>query len=162
MKRIGVSFILIAVATFGVKGQEDSSRIKNRLPVYPLSNDSLKLFRTDKSGLEQSDLFLDYDINPQIDNKAFTHPPAKKRKGFINAPYTKFIIPTAMVSYGLIAQENDKLQELDNSTHYEITEHYDGKFRLDDYLQFTPYAAYYALDFAFSGFIIQIVIKVVL
>lgn len=147
MKRIGVSFILIAIATFGVKGQEDSSRIKNRLPAYPASNDSLKLFRTDKSGLEQSELYLDYDINPQIDSKVFTHLPAKKRNGFINAPYTKFIIPVAMVSYGLIAQESDKLQELDKSTHHEITEHYDSKFRLDDYLQFTPYAAYYALDF---------------
>lgn len=147
MRRIGVLFILVTIVTFSVKGQEDTIRIKNRQQEYPVSKDSLMKFRIDRSGLEPSDLYLDFDMNPEIDSKAFTSILPRKKNRFINAPYVKFIIPTAMVSYGLIALESDKLQELDNSTHHEITEHYDGKFPLDDYLQFAPYTAYYALDF---------------
>lgn len=69
-------------------------------------------------------------------------------KNILNSSYSKFIVPTVLISYGLIAQGSDKLKELDYSTLHEITEHYTGRIHLDDYTQFAPAVAVYALDFA--------------
>ncbi|MFA7494030.1 MAG: phosphatase PAP2 family protein [Proteiniphilum sp.] len=62
------------------------------------------------------------------------------------APYTKFIVPTALVSYGLITRVNKPLKELDHSTHDEICEHLHVKIPIDDYSQFAPVVAVYGLD----------------
>lgn len=72
--------------------------------------------------------------------------PVKPITKFKNASYSKFIIPTVMVSYGLITRINKPLQELDYSTHDEICEHLQVKIPVDDYAQFASVAAVYGLD----------------
>ena len=62
--------------------------------------------------------------------------------------YSKFIIPTAMISYGLITRGSKSLQELDHSTYNEINEHLQVSIPIDDYSQYTPALAVYGLDFA--------------
>ncbi len=65
----------------------------------------------------------------------------------MNSSYSKFFIPSAVISYGgIMTQANEKLKELDYSTHHEITEHYTARIRLDDYMQFAPAVAVYGLD----------------
>lgn len=69
-----------------------------------------------------------------------------KKKSLFNSSYSKFIIPTALISYGILARENKWLQELDHSTNHEIHEHYLGSLHIDDYSQFAPAVAVYSLD----------------
>lgn len=147
MRKAGFLFTLIIVAIYA-KGQEDTLRIKTKQPLRPDQSELYKL-RKDKNHIfREPDGYTDiYNKNlvPDMD-QLFPMYPHRKKKSFFNASYSKFIVPTALISYGLIAQDNEKLEELDKSTHHEITEHYDGVFPVDDYLQYIPYAAYYALD----------------
>lgn len=68
------------------------------------------------------------------------------KKNIFNSSYSKFIIPTALISYGVLTRENRWLQELDHSTNHEIYEHYLGSLHIDDYSQFAPAVAVYGLD----------------
>lgn len=74
--------------------------------------------------------------------------PQKQIKQFKGAPCSKFIIPSVLISYGLMAMINKPLQELDHSTHDEIGEHLHAKIPVDDYAQFAPVIAIYGLDLA--------------
>jgi membrane-associated phospholipid phosphatase len=65
-----------------------------------------------------------------------------------NAPYAKFIIPAALISYGVIARGNKPLNALDKSTHNEISEHLTVPIPIDDYSQLAPAVAVYGLNLA--------------
>jgi hypothetical protein len=71
----------------------------------------------------------------------------------VNAQKSKFkvkglIIPVTLVAYGLIAQGNNGLAKLDNSTRNSIvSNHPDYKTKIDDFLQFSPALAVYGLNF---------------
>lgn len=67
-------------------------------------------------------------------------------KDFIKSPYLKFVIPTTLISYGLITRGNQALLNLDYSTNIEIGEHISNPIPYDDYTQFAPAIAIYALD----------------
>lgn len=69
-----------------------------------------------------------------------------KGENIFNAIYSKFIIPSVLISYGVLTRENRWLQDLDHSTNHEIREHYLGSLHMDDYFQFAPAAAVYSLD----------------
>jgi Membrane-associated phospholipid phosphatase len=71
-----------------------------------------------------------------------------KRTNILNASYSKFIIPTVMISCGIITRGSRLLQELDHSTNHEIMEHGFTRKCIDDYSQFAPALAVYGLDFA--------------
>lgn len=64
-------------------------------------------------------------------------------------PYSKFIVPTTLVSYGLITRVSKPLQQFDRNV-YEATEKkWPGRrTHIDDYTQFAPAVAVYGLDLA--------------
>ncbi len=63
-----------------------------------------------------------------------------------DAPYSKFIIPSILVSYGLITRISKPLQQLDHSVHETVSKNFPGKTRIDDYTQFTQFVPLYTLD----------------
>lgn len=69
-------------------------------------------------------------------------------KNIFNSSYSKFIIPTALISYGLLARGSEGLLKLDHSTNHEISEHFTARIHLDDYTQFAPSIAVFGLAFA--------------
>lgn len=142
--------VLFLLMTNSVIHAQNADTIKLGLPVLPVfSNDSLKFYP--KS----------VNINPIVpvvndDVRKFIHGYEKPVnfklnisthiKSLVTSSYSKFLIPTAMISYGIIAQGNEKLKELDHSTHFEIKEHYSNHIHFDDYSQFAPAVAVYCLD----------------
>lgn len=71
-----------------------------------------------------------------------------KKKTFFNSSYSRFVIPTALISYGIIARGNKSLLNLDHSTNNEIREHLSKHVPYDDYTQYAPAIAIYGLDWA--------------
>lgn len=65
---------------------------------------------------------------------------------FKEKPYTKFIIPSALICYGVVTRFYEPLRSLDTSTDFEIGEHISKTTWVDDYLQFAPAIGVYALD----------------
>ena len=65
---------------------------------------------------------------------------------FFNAPYSGFIIPSVLISYGLLAHGQDWLRQLDVGTHREVNKHFTGKIHADDYLQYVPAVAVFGVD----------------
>jgi membrane-associated phospholipid phosphatase len=63
------------------------------------------------------------------------------------APYTKFILPAAFISYGALAQVAKRLRRLDENTDKEVSKHFTHRRTFDDYLQYAPVTAVYGLDF---------------
>jgi hypothetical protein len=61
--------------------------------------------------------------------------------------YSKFIVPAAFISYGLMARVNKPLRELDHSIHNEVNKHLQTKIPVDDYSQYAPALAVYGLSF---------------
>jgi Membrane-associated phospholipid phosphatase len=88
------------------------------------------------------------DTTKTVDHMAIDLNKMPKRTNISNASYSKFIIPTVMISYGIITRGSRLLQELDHSTNREIIEHGFTRKRIDDYSQLAPAIAVYGLDFA--------------
>ena len=70
-----------------------------------------------------------------------------KKRTVFNAPCSGFILPAVFISYGVLAQSQDCLQQLDHKTHQAASKHFTGKIYADDYLQYVPAVAVYGLDF---------------
>lgn len=81
-------------------------------------------------------------INTSSENNA---PP---KSAFLNAPYTRLIIPAVFISYGAFAQNQHCLKQLNLRIHQEASKHFTGKLHADDYIQYVPAIAVYGLDFA--------------
>ena len=69
----------------------------------------------------------------------------------INAKNTKFhlkqiIIPTILVSYGIVGLNNTELKRIDLDIRNEVQEDNHKKIKIDDFLQFTPAVSVYALN----------------
>ena len=62
--------------------------------------------------------------------------------------YTGFIVPAVLISYGVVAQNNNNLQQLDLKTHRAVSKRFTGKIHADDYMQYMPAVAVYGLDLA--------------
>ncbi|MFV0392276.1 MAG: phosphatase PAP2 family protein [Paludibacteraceae bacterium] len=69
-------------------------------------------------------------------------------KLLIDAPYAKFIIPATLITYGVASQFDKSEESIDYEIHDEVTETGIGMCSIDDYSQFAPVAAVYALDWA--------------
>lgn len=151
MKRISVLLILITSVTFHARSQEDTLRIKPKQLSNPFLLDSLRKHKSDniymKELLEES-IFHNDILNSRTENITYSFSPIRKKKGTFdfNAPYVEFIIPTALISYGLLTQKVDWLKKLDVSSHNKVGEHFTERIHLDDYLQFAPAVAVYGLD----------------
>lgn len=62
--------------------------------------------------------------------------------------YKAVIIPTVLISYGVIGLNNKQLKLVNLEIREEVQEHIDEKVTVDDFSQYTPMAAAYGLDFA--------------
>ncbi|NQX39276.1 PAP2 superfamily protein [Pedobacter steynii] len=90
------------------------------------------------------------DVSPLSSNKTDTLAQHRKLsgQGFKNTiPLSATIIPTVALAYGFVKLNNNALTKLDEQAKREFySEHPHRKFRLDDYLQFAPGAAVFALN----------------
>lgn len=59
---------------------------------------------------------------------------------------TSLIIPTVLISYGVIGLESHTIQNINSTTDYELKEHIDKKFTIDDFSQYSPFLSVYALN----------------
>lgn len=130
--------------------QEDTTKVKMPAKTAIQIKDSL---REDKNSLKLIPLCQDYshlnnNLHIPTDEKTVLSldQPIKKTNIF-SASYSKFIIPTALISYGIITRKSKSLQQLDHSTHNEVSEHLKVPIHIDDYSQFAPAVAIYGLDF---------------
>lgn len=58
----------------------------------------------------------------------------------------KLIIPSTLITFGIVGLESHTVQDLNGEIHEEVTEHIDEKLTIDDFSQYAPYAAVFALD----------------
>jgi len=71
---------------------------------------------------------------------------SEKKDAALN--YKNFIVPTALVGYGVASLTIKDLKQLNFSTRDEINEHQPDHIRLDNYTQFAPVFLVYGLDAA--------------
>jgi membrane-associated phospholipid phosphatase len=64
----------------------------------------------------------------------------------IQFKYKSIIIPTVLIGYGVVGLINPTLKDINASTKNEFREHDDKKVNLDDYAQYSPFLAVYALN----------------
>lgn len=62
--------------------------------------------------------------------------------------YKQLILPTLLISYGFIGIESDQLKGFNLDLQEEVQEHIDEKISIDDFSQYAPAAAVYALNAA--------------
>ena len=60
--------------------------------------------------------------------------------------YNSLIIPTALITYGVIGIESDQIKDFNFEIKEEINENIDEKITIDDFSQYAPAAAVYALN----------------
>ncbi|SHG17103.1 PAP2 superfamily protein [Flavobacterium segetis] len=60
--------------------------------------------------------------------------------------YKQLIIPTVLISYGIIGIESDALKNLNVEIKEEVTENIDHKITIDDFTQYLPAASVYGLN----------------
>lgn len=66
-----------------------------------------------------------------------------------DTPYSfkakRFIVPAAFIATGIFAVNNDWAKDINADVRNSLQEHVSGEFRADDYMQYSPVAAMYAL-----------------
>ena len=60
--------------------------------------------------------------------------------------YKSFIIPSILLTYGIVGIHNPELKLINNEIKQEVLEHIDKKITIDDISQYTPILAVYGLD----------------
>jgi len=60
--------------------------------------------------------------------------------------HESLILPSALLSYGIIGLESHKLQQFNISTREEVKEHIDTKLTVDSFSQYAPFLAVYDLN----------------
>ena len=63
-----------------------------------------------------------------------------------NIKFKSLIIPTALIGYGVIGIESDRLKILNSEIKEKINKHIDKKFTIDNCLQYAPFLSVYALN----------------
>ena len=140
--------------------------IVSTLTIYAQQNDTIKISIPSQSTLQLKDSLLPDKSNfkiksldpdyiyfdkpfrePEENKMTFEFDNTNKQVNFFNSSYSKYIIPTALIFYGIITRESETLQKFDQRTHYEVSEHLKAPIPIDDYSQFAPTVAVYGLDF---------------
>jgi membrane-associated phospholipid phosphatase len=62
--------------------------------------------------------------------------------------YTQFILPSALISYGIATRLIPDLQDFDHQLRDNIQKNISREYIFDDYLQYAPYVGIYAFDLA--------------
>ncbi len=146
--------ILITAFVFSFAIQlnaQTGDNIRIKFPLLPkTSSDSLNLKSSNNvipyiphSMREKGSLLLE---NNNFISMEYDIPSEKKT--LFNSSYSKFVIPAALISYGIIARGNKSLLNLDHSTNNEIGEHLSKHVPYDNYTQYAPAIAIYGLDWA--------------
>jgi membrane-associated phospholipid phosphatase len=60
--------------------------------------------------------------------------------------YKQLIIPTILIGYGFIGLNSDQIKNFNSEVQEEVNEHIDDKITIDDFSQYAPAAAVYALN----------------
>jgi hypothetical protein len=151
MKCFYITILLLSVSIGLYAQRQDSTIVRIPLKNVIQSSDSLLQNMDNRKLPLQHPDYNNIDGSLSVlhnDPAVYTLGIPPKRTNIFNAPYSKFIIPVAFLSYGIIARESKPLQNLDHSTHNEISEHLKIPIPIDDYSQFAPAVAVYGLDFA--------------
>jgi membrane-associated phospholipid phosphatase len=75
--------------------------------------------------------------------------PALQKHDAPNISLKAFIVPTALIAYGVVTFKYDQLQTVDYRVKEEVyTEHTHKRLPIDDYLQYAPAAMVYGLNLA--------------
>lgn len=67
-------------------------------------------------------------------------------KNQLKFTYKQLIIPTALITYGIIGIESDQLKFFNSEIKEEVNEHIDQRITIDDFAQYTPSVAVFGLD----------------
>lgn len=134
------------VDTLKVKGIEDLKiNMKADSVLLRIDIDNRNLFspfpygeKTNTSSLTLKDKYL-FDLN-------LSRRKINKFNDILNAYYSKFIIPAALITYGVASQFDKSYESIDYEIHDEITKNGIGACTIDDYSQFAPAVAVYGLD----------------
>jgi membrane-associated phospholipid phosphatase len=82
-----------------------------------------------------------------IVNQSFAHNDTIKyvEKSEKLSPWV-FVVPSALVSYGIITQFSPALQDFDHNIDNKVVQNIHTRYVFDDYIQYAPYAGIYAPD----------------
>ena len=146
MKQAFVIILVCQLISFSMYGQEEL--LKTR--INHLNNQAIDDISLKNDSMIPQQLINDTNISNQIDfthkNKAETNLAygfAKQMRNLYNTPYTKFVIPIALITIGAIvnidAEEDREIQLKIAARNYKPS-------NVDDYLQYAPITAAYGLD----------------
>ncbi|MGI9526364.1 MAG: phosphatase PAP2 family protein, partial [Weeksellaceae bacterium] len=63
-----------------------------------------------------------------------------------NFKITSLIIPSVLLTYGIVGLESHSLKLINEETKEEVNEHIDSKITVDDFSQYAPFVSVYALN----------------
>lgn len=149
MKYRFLFFVFVTLNICHAFAQEDTIKVgrKNKFD-FPAS-DSVNQQKSSIDALSNSYDLNDFNKNllaSPYDEMTFNIGKPKK-SSFFNSSYSRYIIPAALISYGVGVHMNKSLREIDLSTNHEVGEHLSQPIPYDDYMQFAPAVAVYGLDF---------------
>ena len=155
MKSIIIILLLAQVFTsYSYADQKDSICIKQSLSPQKTVSDS-SILKKDRSILQARSFNQDYsgiknnllELSEKDKITIGIECPTRKKTVF-NSSYSMFIVPSALISYGILSRGNKSLLKLDQSTNHEVGEHLYKRIPYDDYSQFAPAVAVYGFDLA--------------
>lgn len=135
-----------------LKTQDDSLKIRpNQLLKFdwesPSHPEKIKLkpdpllpdYRFDDYSRQTEGFRIYFGKNKRNNNSRFSN---------FTASYSRYIIPTAMISYGILTRNSESLRSFDQSIHEEVCRHINKSYTIDNYLQYAPTMAIFAFDLA--------------
>ena len=145
MKRAFVIFLVCQLISLSMYGQEDSLKIRinptdQTIDSLSLKNDLtiMQWLKNDTNNLNQ----LDFNFENKAEaNLAYGF--TKQMRNLYNTPYTKFVIPVALITIGAIVNLEE---EEDREIQLKVAARNYKPSKVDDYLQFAPITAVYGLD----------------
>lgn len=149
MKGLFCLVIFAITSTIQLYAQkEDSLSVKQKATPRTVTIDSLIPNRRNSKALppeslKKADL---YSLVPKERKMNMELDLPEKKKTFFHSSYSKFVIPAALISYGLFTRGNSSLLNLDHSTNEEIQEDLPNHVSIDNYTQFSPSIAVFGLD----------------
>jgi membrane-associated phospholipid phosphatase len=92
-------------------------------------------------------VFISFRVRSQVPDSLSLS--VKSKQNIIrNENVTPYVIPAACIGYGFVAQHNKLLEKIDHNINADIREDRPGfATHIDNYLQYTPVAAVYTLNF---------------
>lgn len=152
MKHLLAVIILFTVNCLCIRAQQEDT-IKTETPFKNILQPNDTLFQ-DKKDLKINSFHPEYNHFEKQDSEfcedhvTSGFDKTKRETNIFNAPYSKFIIPTTLIFYGVVTRGNTTLRRLDHNAHYEVTKRLKVLIPIDDYTQFAPAVAVYGFDIA--------------